>query len=133
YGAENQFVTQRLLGSAVRTLHAEPQLSREKIRRTIIAQPILNDSTLADQFELVKFTPLHLSLEELAKIWSVFYQIPYVLSVAYQGTVVLIESDDTPASILPVRERNVYAVPFNQPIIEEIRAKLPNDQESPNI
>jgi Pvc16 N-terminal domain len=128
YGAENQFVTQRLLGSAVRTLHAEPQLSREKIRRTIIAQPILSDSNLADQFELVKFTPLHLSLEELAKIWSVFYQIPYVLSVAYQGTVVLIESDDTPQNALSVQVRNIYAVPFNQPNIEQVGVKATINQ-----
>jgi len=123
YGAENEFVTQRLLGSAVRTLQAEPQLSRERIRVVANGQPILQDSNLADQVELVKFSPLHLSLEELSKIWSVFYQIPYVLSVAYQGTVVLIESDDTPQNALPVQVRNVYAVPFNQPIIEQITVK----------
>src|SRR6266702_1514348 len=120
YGAENEFVTQRLLGSAVRTLQAEPQLSRERIRVVANGQPILQDSNLADQVELVKFSPLHLSLEELAKIWSVFYQIPYVLSVAYQGTVVLIESDDMPQKALPVRMRNIYVEPFNQPIIEQI-------------
>ncbi len=124
YGAENEFVTQRLLGSAVRTLHAEPQLTRVRIRKIISnlinGNPILINSNLADQVELVKFTPLHLSLEELAKIWSVFYQIPYVLSVAYQGTVVLIESDDMPQKALPVRMRNIYVEPFNQPIIEQI-------------
>ncbi|GAC1356112.1 MAG: DUF4255 domain-containing protein [Ktedonobacteraceae bacterium] len=133
YGDENQLVSQRLLGSVVRTLHAQPQLARERIRHTIAPAgtddsrifpnfPFLRSSTLAEDIELVKFSPLHLSLEELSKIWSVFYQIPYTLSVAYQGTFVLIETDDTPQSTLPVRTRNIYAVPFNQPTIQEVRS-----------
>lgn len=134
YGAENELVPQRLLGSVVRTLHAEPQLTRNRIRSTII-NPLyagyLNapgkESNLADQVELVKFSPLHLSLEELAKIWSVFYQIPYVLSVAYQGTVVLIENEDTPQNALPVQVRNIYAVPFNQPVIDQVGVKADID------
>ena len=130
YGDENELVAHRLLGSVVRTLHAEPQLTRERIRTTIdnpSFSSFLNapgkESNLADQVELVKFSPLHLSLEEFAKIWSVMYQIPYVLSVAYQGTVVLIEGDGIPQSPLPVQVRKVFAVPFNHPAIEQIAVK----------
>ncbi len=132
YGDETELVAHRLLGSVVRTLHAEPQLTRERIRTTIdnpsfssfLMAPGKEPSNLADQVELVKFSPMHLSLEEFAKIWSVMYQISYVLSVAYQGTVVLIEGDGIPQSPLPVQERKVFAVPFNQPAIEQIAAKL---------
>src|SRR6266568_6005486 len=124
YGNENELEPQRLLGSVVRTLHAQPFLTREQIRQTILNNAgFLGGSNLADQVELVKFSPLHLSLEEFAKIWSVFYQIPYVLSVAYQGTVVLIEGDGTPQSPLPVQVRKVFAVPFNHPAIEQIAAR----------
>jgi hypothetical protein len=61
-------------------------------------------------------------LEELGKLWSVFFQTTHVLSVAFQGTVVLIEGKSTPRSTLPVRERNLYVVSFRQPVIEHVAA-----------
>jgi hypothetical protein len=71
---------------------------------------------------MVKFTPIPLSLEDLSKLWSVYFQTPYNLSVAYQGTVVLIESEDSTHSALPVRSRNIYVTPFRQPTIESVRS-----------
>lgn len=128
YGDENQLEPQRVLGSVVRTLHARPLLTREVIRQTINANPVLAESNLADEAELVKFTPIGLSLEELSKLWSVFFQIPYTLSVAYQGTVVFIESEETPRAVLPVLERDLKVMPFRQPIIEEIKVRAgPNE------
>ena len=131
YGDDNDLTSQRLLGSVVRTLHTYPVLTRQRVRDAIsnlqqdtsVNLAYLSASNLADDAELVKFSPLHLSLEELSKIWSVFYQIPYVLSVAYQGTVVLIEADDAPQQALPVRGRVIRALPFRQPTIEQIVSK----------
>ena len=134
YGDESQLMSQRMLGSVVRTLQARPILTRDRIRNTIAngvssgTFPFLATSNLADDVELVKFSPLHLSLEELSKIWSVFYQIPYTLSVAYQGSVVLIESDELPRTALPVRERNIYVVPFQQPVVDLVVAKAGANQ-----
>lgn len=122
YGIEAQLEPQRVLGSVVRAMHSRPVLTREIIRQTI-AKPaflFLANSNLADAIELVKFTPLPLSLEELSKLWSVYFQTQYSLSVAYQGTVVLIESEESTRSALPVRARNIYVVPFRQPLIEEV-------------
>jgi hypothetical protein len=124
YGAEAQLEPQRVLGSVVRALHARPVLTREIIRQTI-AKPaflFLAKSNLADAVELVKFTPLSLSLEELSKLWSVYFQTQYSLSVAYQGTVVLIESEESTHSALPVSARNIYVSPFRQPLIEAVAA-----------
>lgn len=127
YGNEAALEPQRCLGSVARTLHAEPVLTRQKIRKTIdehlVELPFLGKSNLDDQVELVKFTPLPLSLEELSKLWSVFFQTPYALSVAYQGTVVLIESEEEPQAALPVLERNLRAVSFRQPDVERIVAE----------
>lgn len=134
YGDESQLMSQRMLGSVVRTLHARPILTRDLIRNTIAngvssgTFPFLETSNLADEVELVKFSPLHLSLEEQSKIWSIFYQIPYVLSVAYQGTVVLIDGDQTPQQALPVRSRNIYVVPFRQPVIDQVIVRGGADQ-----
>lgn len=123
YGDDNELKPQRLLGSAVRTLHDRPVLTRQMIKNTIndpTFSTILHNSNLADAFETVKFTPVPLSLEELSKLWSVFFQTPYRLSVAYTGTVVLIESEESPQSALPVRGRNLYVMPFHQPVIEQV-------------
>jgi hypothetical protein len=76
----------------------------------------------------VRFVPTALALEELSKLWSVFLQTPYRLSIAYQGTVVCIEPDDTPAPALPVRARNLYATPFRQPVIEQVLSQAAADQ-----
>ncbi len=123
FGEEAAFVPQRLLGSAVRTLHSRPVLTRDLIRQTI-ANPRYDDflatSNLADAVDLVKFSPLSLSLEDLSKLWSVFFQTPYSLSVAYQASVVMIEGESSALSALPVRARNIYVAPFRQPIVEAV-------------
>jgi hypothetical protein len=123
YGDEAQLEPQRMLGSAVRLLHSRPVLTRKQIRDTIISPQFnfLTLSNLAEDIELVKFTPLSLTLEEHSKLWAVFFQTQYTLSITYQGTVVLIETDDIPGSTLPVLEHNVYTVPFRTPTIEEIK------------
>ena len=127
YGDDKELKPQRLLGNAVRTLNSKPVLTRQMIRDTITKEDrytdkFLEDSNLADALETVKFTPTSLSLDELYKLWSVFFQTPYQLSVSYIGTVVLIESDATPQSVLPVHERNLYVVPFHQPVIEKVQS-----------
>ncbi len=122
YGNESTLEAQRLLGSTVDILHAQPFLSRSKIS-TIISKAnnqYLANSNLDEQVESIKFTPLILNLEELSKVWSVFFQTTYSLSVAYQASVILIESRDIARPALPVRDRNIYVVNFRQPVIEKI-------------
>jgi hypothetical protein len=134
FGNETELEPQRILGSVATALHARPMLTREKIRSTIQtvvdADPAhyLAGSDLADQVELVKFSPLPLNLEELSKLWSVFLQTPYSLSVAYQGSVVLLEAEGSPRQAAPVRERNVYVEPARRPVIEQLLSRSgPNE------
>jgi hypothetical protein len=127
YGDEGQLEPQRLLGSAVRALHTAAILTRQTIHDTITNvafSSFLAGSDLANDVELVKFTPIPLSLEELSKLWSVFFQTQYTLSVAYQGTVVLIEPTEAPRSALPVRSRQVHVVPFRRPTIDTIEPQM---------
>jgi hypothetical protein len=130
HGNEVQLEPQRLLGSVVRALHARPVLTRQMIGDAVgdASNAFLAGSDLADELESVKFTPSPLSLEELSKLWSVFFQVPYTLSVAYQASVVLIEPEATPETALPVRERNVYIAPFRQPVVERIMSQAGDDQ-----
>lgn len=129
YGAENKLEPQILMGSAVRLLHSQPILTQEMIRKEIercIAEDpnhYLATADLADQVERITFTPIPLSLEELSKLWSVFFNIAYTLSMAYTASVVLIEAKATPQTALPVRTPNIYAIPFSNPVIETIESE----------
>lgn len=122
YGDETELMPQRLLGSVVGAMHSRPIITRQMIKN-MLSDPgfsYLSDSNLADAVEIIKFTQANLSLEELSKLWSVFFQTHYMLSIAYTGTAVLVESEETPQKALPVRERGIYVIPFNQPVIEKI-------------
>jgi hypothetical protein len=127
YGNEDKLEPQRLLGSVVRALHVQPILTHKTIQETITDQlfsDFLGDSDLASELELVKFTPSPLSLEDLSKLWSVFFQTPYNLSVGYQGTVVFIEPEIAPRTALPVLKPLVFAVTFRHLLIEQVVAQV---------
>lgn len=123
FGNEGQLEPQRLLGSAVRTLHANAIVTRQMITDVLgsTAFNFLAPSNLVEQPELVKLTPAPLSLDDLSKIWSVFFQTRYALSVVYEATVVLIEGDETPLTALPVKRRNLQVLPFRNPRIDRVR------------
>lgn len=126
YGKDSLLEPQRVLGSVVRHLHSHPLLARQMIRDTVSdpGYSYLATSNLADAIEPVRFSPSSLSFEELSKLWSVFFQTPYALSVAYRAAVVLIEEEITPVVPLPVRERRVLAVPFQRPFIENVDPQI---------
>jgi len=126
YGSEAELEPQRLLGGVARTLHSRPLITRKNIRDMLsdAAFAFLAGSNLADAEEVVRLTPAALSLEELSKLWSVFFQTPYALSVAYHAAVVAIEAEETPHPALPVRERTLTVLPFRAPTVDEVASKL---------
>ena len=105
YGSQQTLEPERMLGAVARNLHARPLLSRQAIQDAISSHPELNGSNLADAIERVRFTPAAISLDELSKLWSVFFQTPHALSVVYHANVVLIEAEESGPSALPVLQR----------------------------
>lgn len=133
YGDDNLLEPQRLLGTVVRLLHSRPVLTRDLIRQFLESinpgdpNDFLLTSDLASQVEVVRFSPIMLNLEELSKLWSVFFQTAYRLSIAYQGAVVLIESKESPGATLPVAERNVHGTTLQNPLIERVLSQESDD------
>src|SRR5262245_6379768 len=131
YGAEEMHA-EILLGYGMQLMHETPVLTRAAIR-TALALPTavpaggdlpaamrnLFTSELAEQVEMIKIAPQSLNTEEVSRMWAAF-QAKYRPTAAYQVSVVLIESRSATRSALPVRQRNVYVVPFSQPVIERI-------------
>jgi hypothetical protein len=60
------------------------------------------------------------NLEELSKLWSVFFQTTYNLSLAFQVSVVFIDGAEVATPALPVQSRNIYVRPFVQPTVERV-------------
>ena len=102
-----------MLGRAITALALSPLLTRDVITAAVDAYSgdaettFLGASNLAEQAELVKVTMIPLPLEELSRLWSVFQQTPYQLSVAYRATVVMLEADVPIRRALPVRTRSL--------------------------
>jgi hypothetical protein len=122
-GNDDKLEPQRMLGAVASTLDAQPLLSPKNIESAITStqfSSFLGTSDLASQVERVRFTPTALLLEDFTKLWSAFFQVEYTLSAAYQASVVLIESDDTPQEALPVQSRNIYVLPFEEPVITQV-------------
>jgi hypothetical protein len=140
YGDEELLEPQLMMGQVVRDLYARAVFSHERVTSLIgdIADPrktIIIDSQIAQSVEIVKLSPSVLTLDDMFKLWSVFSQTPYVLSVAYLATVVLIEGEETPRPALPVLQRGkddrgveTLLPPF--PSIEEIYFGLPEDKDA---
>ena len=105
FGDPDALEPDRMLGAAVRDLHARPLLNGQAIADAIASRPALSASDLAASVERVKFTPIGMTLDEMSRLWSVMTQTPHALSVAYQAAVVLIEADVTPPVSAPVLRR----------------------------
>lgn len=120
HGSDDRLEPQRMLGAVVSALDAQPLLSTQNIAKAVSEFGFLAGSGLDVQVDRVRFTLTALSLEEFTKLWSTFFQVEYTLSVAYQASVVLIETEDVPEEALPVESRNLYVLPFQQPIITQV-------------
>ncbi len=136
YG-EKDLHAEILLGYGMQILHEAAVLPRDAIRRALSPFPqqpfdvgqlppqlrALFESGLAEQVEQIKVVPQSISTEEISRLWTAF-QARYRPTAAYQVSVVLIESrSGAVRAALPVRERNVYAIPFRQPVVEQLLSR----------
>lgn len=110
---------QQILGDAMRVLHDHAIIAPDLHKEGNPSEPIL-DASLLGEFERIKITLQPMTLEDFSKIWTALPQANFRRSVAYQVSVVQIESRQPRKAPLPVRERLVYALPFRSPQITEI-------------
>ena len=131
YGDELHWVPQQLLGKVLSLFYRQPVLTAGVIENALQANrgengtPFTEDdfllqSGLDQQVETVRLTQTTLNLEELSKLWSILFQVPYTLSVTYQASVVFLEEDIVLPQPLPVRERQIKVLPFRRPQITAV-------------
>lgn len=127
YGRDEQLIAQQLMGLTAATLHVHGVLTRGDILRAVHAAPggFLNNSDLADQTEALKISPHALTLEELSKLWSVMFQVPYTLSASFLCTVVIIDGPPA-ATALPVRGATPTTTPSLAPVVASVASADPS-------
>ncbi len=116
-----------LIGKAMSILHDHAVLFADDIKSA------LPDNDLHAQIEHVRLTLQPLSTEEIFRLWSGF-QTPYRTSVAYEASVVLIDSTRGVKAALPVLVRGPADTGFTAqpdlipPFPEITDTVLPNNQ-----
>ena len=124
---EDVLKAQEILAVAMQIIHENPTLTRKMIKETISSSTgDLANSDLADQVELVKITPLSLSLEEITKLWSSFFQTNYRISAMYEATVILLDSVMESKPSLPVitPKITITTMTFRQPVLEQVQPQV---------
>lgn len=122
-GSADQFEAERLAGVVLSDLHARPVLGPEEIVGfigTLGSSHALRPSDLASQPERVKLTPLNLDSEELSRVWGLFNQDLFALSMAWEATAVLLDGRIEPALALPVADALVAVRPAVPPQIARV-------------
>ncbi|HEX8620591.1 MAG TPA: DUF4255 domain-containing protein [Allosphingosinicella sp.] len=118
YGSAAKFEPERLLGAVSLALEERPVMTPAMIESALAAAalaenlPLLEQSDLAEAESRVRIAPATVTLEEFTKIWSIFFQVPYRISVAYVCSHVVVESDERFADVLPVARADVLAGPI---------------------
>ncbi len=123
YGDDNTLEPQRVLGSFLRKIQSEPILTKAAITSAKSALGSLADSNLDEEIEVVKFVQQMLSLEDMSRLWSVFFQTSYCLSVTYRASVVYLEGQEKALPAPPVTQRKLYVKTIRQPVIEQIASQ----------
>ncbi|WP_406641306.1 DUF4255 domain-containing protein [Amycolatopsis sp. WGS_07] len=88
-------IAHRMLGGAMRMLHENPHLSRERLRH------VVSPSDVSEQPELIRLTWQSFAEKDIYSLWSAF-QTSYRLTVAFEARPVLIDSRRPPRLPVPV-------------------------------
>ncbi|NOK34664.1 DUF4255 domain-containing protein [Corallococcus exercitus] len=104
----------RLLGRALSVLHDHAVLSATELQAALL------HADVHQQVERIRLSPHPLTVEEMSKLWGMF-QRPYRMSVAWQVSVVLIDSTRPARAPLPVltrgaSDRGVAVQPDLEPV-----------------
>jgi hypothetical protein len=96
YGQDTTLEAQRMMGATIVELHAEPLITPQEVKQYLEAagpDSVLASSTLFTQDARIKIEPISLSIEDVTKMWSSFFQQPHEHSLNYEISVLLMESD----------------------------------------
>jgi len=120
YGDAKKFVPERMLANVMLALEKIPLLTQSTIDAAIAESSELTDSDLGDAAARIHVSRELMSIDDFSKIWSIFYQVPYTLSVAYRASHVAIETEDVTRLALPVARPDIWVSPVSNLRLDSI-------------
>ncbi|KQX25806.1 MULTISPECIES: DUF4255 domain-containing protein [Ensifer] len=113
YGNHDAFEPDLMLGEVMLALEHEPLLSKTTIHNAIEDNDELEDSDLEAALARLRVTRQLMTIDDFSKIWSIFYQVPYALSLSYEVSHVVIETSATPPVPTPVAHPGLWVSPVS--------------------
>lgn len=122
----------QLLGSAMQILHDNSIVTDTLVTRRPPAGRLILDPALRDEYETIKITLRPLAIEDLSNVWTAL-ELSYRLSIAYEVSVVQIESTrprrhPRPVQELPGAGPRVFAVPLQRPRLASLGVRRADDR-----
>jgi len=111
YGDHDLLEPEQLLGAVMLALEHEPVLSRTTVANAIDDNDPLEGSDLDEALARLRVTRQLMTIDDFSKVWSIFYQVPYAVSLAYEVSHVLIETDDPAPVPAPVSHPGLWVAP----------------------
>ena len=100
-----------LLGLTMSGIHARPLLSPQELG-VLDGEPVGGD--------FVALTPLPLSIHELSRLWSMFFQTPYTISVSLKASAAVLIADLPAGEAPPVERTGLEVVLFTEPAVTTV-------------
>ncbi len=113
YGNHDTFEPDILLSEVMLSLEDQPLLSKTTIAGAIANNDEIEDSDLDKALARLRVTREMLTLDDFSKIWSIFYQVPYVMSLSYRVSHVLLETGTARPPALPVAGSGLWVAPIS--------------------
>lgn len=109
FGDDTRLDPQRLLGLVAAGLSAWPVLDPADVAATIAATPWLGDAETP--MAPMRLSPMNLTPEQMARVWSEFVNVPYQLTQLYTLMSVVLPEPVAVSPVLPVRQIGLRAAP----------------------
>lgn len=111
YGDHDKFEPDLMLGNVMLALEHEPFLSKSTITNAINDNDELDESDLAKAVSRLRVTRELMTLDDFSKVWSIFYQVPYTLSLSYMVSHVILETSEVAPVPAPVAQPGLWVSP----------------------
>ena len=124
FGDEGQLSQHLLLGAIATLLESQPVLlSRDLagVEQASAGQGVnLLGALPEEELDQVRFVLEPLTHEELTRLWTIFSQVPYALSVAYTASIVLLRPSLQQAPTLPILQPHLMVSAAPAPSLDSI-------------
>lgn len=112
YGDHTRFEPDLIAGEVLLALEHAPDLSKSTVAAAIEGNEEIGDSDLAEATARLRVSRQLMSLDDFSKVWSIFYQVPYTLSLAYEVAHVVIETQGPVPVPVPVAQPGLWVSPM---------------------